>query len=71
MKEGMPEHAREKMLAGVETKAVTKLQKTEVLMEQELATSESNQTVSEFLKESSQRLGRPISIKEWALFIIR
>lgn len=41
-KEGMPEHAKQKMLEGTEKKAVSKLIKSEVLMEQELATSESN-----------------------------
>ena len=42
----MPEKAKEKMLMGVEKKAVTKLRKAEVLMEQELATSEQSQTVA-------------------------
>ena len=32
-KEGMPEKAKEKMLAGVEKKAISKLQKSEVLLE--------------------------------------
>ncbi len=41
-KEGMPEHAKEKMLQGIEKKAESKLRKSEVLMEQELATSETN-----------------------------
>lgn len=41
-KEGMPEHAMQKMLEGTEKKAVKNLIKSEVLMEQELATSESN-----------------------------
>ena len=70
-KEGMPEHAKQKMLEGTEKKAVSKLIKSEVLMEQELATSESNQTVSQFLKDESERLGKEVSIKEWALFMIR
>ena len=70
-KEGMPEHAKEKMLAGIEKKTILKLQKQDVLMEQELATSDSNQTVAQYLADESERLGRPITIKEWVLFMIR
>ena len=44
-REGMPEKAKEQMLKGIEKKAIQKLYKTEVLMEQELATSEQNQTI--------------------------
>jgi len=67
----MPEQAKQKMLAGVEKKAVAKLQKAEVLMEQELATSEANQTVAKYLHDEGERLGRTITIKEWTLFMIR
>lgn len=41
-KEGMPEKAKENMMKGVEKKAKQKLIKAEVLLEQELATSEEN-----------------------------
>lgn len=67
----MPEKAKDKMLEGVEKKAVSKLRKSEVLMEQELATSAESLTVAQFLGEESQRLGTEISIKEWTLFMIR
>ena len=70
-REDLPEAAKDKMLAGIEKKTVSKLRKTEVLMEQELATSETNQTVAQFLSDESTRLGKPISIKEWVLFMIR
>ncbi len=70
-KEGMPEHAKQKMLQGIEKKAESKLRKSEVLMEQELATSETNQTVAQYLKDESARLGKDVSIKQWALFMIR
>ena len=70
-KPGMPDHAKEKMLKGVEAKAVKKLQKDEVLMEQELATADSNQTVAQYLTEEGQKLGTDISIKQWTLFMIK
>ena len=67
----MPEKAKENMLAGIAKKAVSKLQKSEVLMEQELATSEENQTVAAYLDAESTRIGKPINVKEWVLFMIR
>ena len=67
----MPAAAKEKMLAGVEKKAISKLQKQECLMVQELATSETNQTVAQFLADEGTRLGRPLQLKEWVLFMIR
>jgi len=70
-KEGMPEKAKEKMLAGIERKAVAKLQKAEVLLEQDLATSEESKTVRQYLSDEGKRLGSDISIKEWTLFMIR
>ena len=71
MKEGMPEKAKEKMLQGVAAKAVRQLEKRDVLMEQELATSDASLTVAQYLKEEGQRLGKDIDIKEWALFAIK
>ena len=59
------------MLAGISKKAINKLQKSEVLMEQELATSEDSQTVAAYLDAESARLGKAISVKEWVLFMIR
>lgn len=41
----MPEQAKEKALAGAEKSAIAKLMKSEVLLEQELAVSEGNETV--------------------------
>lgn len=71
LKEGMPEAAREKALAGAEKSAVSKLFKTEVLFEQELATSDSSQTVRQYLADESKRLGSTVSVEEWALFAIK
>ena len=59
------------MLAGIAKKALSKLEKSEVLMEQELATSEASLTVAAYLDAESERLGRAISVKEWVLFMIR
>ena len=67
----MPEKARENMLKGIAKKAVSKLQKSEVLMEQELATSDENLTVAAYLDAESARLGKPVNVKEWVLFMIR
>ena len=67
----MPEKAKEKMMQGVAAKAVRQLEKRDVLMEQELAMSEDNKTVAEYLREESKRLGKEIDIKEWALFAIK
>lgn len=67
----MPEKAKESMLNGISKKAVTKLYKNEVLMEQELATSDENQTVADYLAAESTRLGKPVNVKEWVLFMIR
>ena len=46
LKPDMHEAAKEKALAGAANSAVSKLFKSEVLLEQELATSESAQTVA-------------------------
>jgi translation elongation factor EF-Ts len=45
LKEGTPDFAKEKALQGAEKSAVSKLMKAEVLMEQELATSEDSHSV--------------------------
>ena len=71
MKDGMPEKAKEKMLQGVAAKAVRQLEKRDVLMEQELATSDASLTVAQYLKDEGKRLGKAIDIKEWALFAIK
>jgi len=49
VKEGMPEKAKEKMLAGVAEKALSKVIKRDVFMQQELATNEESLTVEKFL----------------------
>ena len=59
------------MLQGVAMKAVRQLEKRDVLMEQELATSEESMTVGEYLKDEGKKLGKEIEIKEWALFVIK
>jgi len=67
----MPEKARERAMAGVAAKAIQKLEKRDVLFEQELATSDESVSVKKFLEQESARLGKTISIKQWALFIIK
>jgi len=71
MKEDMPENAKEKMLTGVARKAVKKLEKRDVLMEQDLATSDKNITIRDYLKEEGDKLGCDINIKQWVLFAIK
>jgi hypothetical protein len=45
-----------------------KFYEKEVLLEQELATSEEPLKVSQLLKEKEELLKTTISLKEWALF---
>ncbi len=40
-------------------------------MEQELATSEESQTVAQFIKAESEKLGVKVDIVNWALFQIK
>ena len=42
--------------------------KAEVLMEQELATSEETLKVKDFIRQRESELASPLLIKEWALF---
>lgn len=51
-------------------KALWKMFNQEVLMEQELATSEDPIKVKQLIRERESELGTPITIKEWALFHI-
>ena len=67
----MNEKAKEKMLQGVANGAIKKLEKRDVLLEQDLATADKNQTVKEFLAEEEANLGAKIDIKQWALFAIK
>ena len=71
LKEGTTEQAREKAIAGAEKSAVSKLLKAEVLLEQDLATSEASETVAQYLKSSSEKIGAKIEIRSWALFQIK
>lgn len=71
MRADMPEKAKEKMFAGIEKSAVTKLYKRDVLYAQELATSDESMTVEKFLRQESERLQEEIKIKEWTLFAIK
>ena len=71
LKEGTTDAAKEKAIAGAEKSAVSKLLKAEVLMEQDLATSEAIETVAQFLKSSSDKIGAKIEIRSWALFQIK
>lgn len=67
----MPEKAREKALVGIVAKAKEKLHKRDVLMEQELATTDDCMTVAQYLKTESDKLGREIKVKQWVLFAIK
>ena len=67
----MPEKAREKALAGIVAKAKEKLEKRDVLMEQELATTDETMTVQAYLKGESEKLSREIKVKQWVLFAIK
>lgn len=62
---------KEKALLGATKSAISKLEKAECLLEQELATSEGNETVAQFLKSEAKRLGADIQIRNWALFQIK
>ena len=42
-----------------------------MLLEQELATSETNETVKQFLHRESERIGHEIQVDSWALFAIK
>jgi len=57
VKEGMNEKAKEKMLAGVAEKALTKVIKRDVFMKQELATNEESMTVEKFLEAKNKEHG--------------
>lgn len=46
---------------------MAKLLKSEVKMEQELATSDESLKVAQFLKKESERLGVQVDIVNWAL----
>lgn len=71
LKEGTPEAQVQKALQGAEKSALSKLFKSECLMEQELATSEQSQSVRDFLAEEQKRLATEIKIQAWALFQIK
>lgn len=51
--EDVPEAKKEKALAGASKSAITKLNKAEVLLEQDLATSDKSETVAQYLKSES------------------
>lgn len=68
VKEGMNEKAKEKMLAGVAEKALTKVVKRDVFMKQELATNEDSMTVEKFIAAKEKEHGHGFKIGDWALF---
>ena len=49
-------------------KALWKMFKSEVLMEQELATSDDTLKVKDFIRQRESEIASPLLIKEWALF---
>lgn len=71
LKEGTTDSARDKAIAGAEKSAISKLMKAEVLLEQDLATSEASETVAQYLKNESEKIGAKIEIRSWALFQIK
>lgn len=70
-KKEVPEEVKQKELAGESgEKALWKMFVRDVLMEQELATSEESIKVKQLIRERESELSTPLSIKEWALFHI-
>jgi hypothetical protein len=74
-KKELPAQAREQIMNEQATpeaqkKALEKLLAREVMMEQELATSDEPLKIKDLLKQKEQELKTSISIKEWALFNI-
>lgn len=71
----LPSQAREQIMNEQATpeaqkKALEKLLAREVMMEQELATSDEPLKIKDLLKQKEEELKTSISIKEWALFNI-
>lgn len=66
----MNEKAKEKMLAGVAEKALTKVIKRDVFMKQELATNDESMTVEKFIQAKEKEHGQGFTISDWALFQI-
>lgn len=72
LKEGMPDHVAQKVIDGVKNKALSQMHKRDVLMEQDLATSEEKQLIKDYLKAQQKELGTSkLDIDEWVLFAIR
>ena len=69
--EDIPDKVREEILAGENgDRALKKYIKRDVLMVQELATAEKNETVAKFFRSQKNRFKTEIKIEDWALFLI-
>jgi len=71
----LPNEVREKTLNELppgadKARAIEKLLAREVMMEQELATSEEPLKIKDLLKQKEQDFKTTLQIKEWALFTI-
>ena len=67
----MPAEVKQKLLEeGPGDRALWKMFNKDVLMEQELATSEESLKVKQLIRERESELGSPLLIKEWTLFNI-
>eukprot|EP00347_Sterkiella_histriomuscorum_P020319 403338266 len=70
-KQQVPQEVKQKLLEeGPADKALWKMFTKDVLMEQELATSEESLKVKQLIRDRESELGSPLLIKEWTLFNI-
>lgn len=71
-KKEVSEEVKAKLMEqGPGDRALWKMYNQEVLMEQELATSEESMKVKELIREREADLGVALTIQEWAYFNIR
>ena len=67
----VPEGLKKRLLdEGPQDKALWKMYHQDVLMEQELATSEETMKVKDLIRQREAEIGVPIRINEWGLFTI-
>lgn len=70
-KKEVPQEVKQELLdKGPGDKALWKMFNSDVLMEQELATSEESLKVKQYIRQREDELGTPLVIHEWALFNI-
>lgn len=70
----MPQSVIDKLQEGLEKKEGTEklweAYKREVMMEQELATSEESLKVKDFMRQRESEINQSIQIKDWGLFTV-